>query len=118
MSTASPSSEPSIRNPCSPTARGLTLVAAVLAFTCLGLALTARSPWIPAHNATSVHGNLRVRYSIVTLQTDTTRETNGGEIAATRVTYFPTYVLVTESDGTSLLFPVEKLQRFEVARAD
>ena len=87
-------------------------VAFVVAVVCLAyIANTKRQ------SSTVITGNLQVAYMLITSKTATSEEASGSTINASQVEYFPNYVLVTTADGTTHLWPIERLKKLEVSRS-
>ncbi len=116
MSTASPSSEPAARGLSQLIWPGLPVAACVLVATACGLywAVKPQSQFIAPAATASITGTLEVTYDLITTKTPSTESSGGGTIAATRVEYFPNYVLVTDAKETTMLWPIDRLKRFEV----
>ena len=70
-----------------------------------------------AHSAgtADVTGKLTVSYNIITSKTANAEESMGSTIEATRVQYFPSYVLVTTTSGVTYLWAIEKIKKLEVS---
>jgi hypothetical protein len=62
-----------------------------------------------------VTGKLTVSYNIITSKTANTEESMGSTIEATRVQYFPSYVLVTTTSGVTYLWAIERIKKLEVS---
>ena len=62
-----------------------------------------------------VTGKLVVSYNIITSKTANTEESMGSTIDATRVQYFPSYVLVTTTSGVTYLWAIENIKKLEVS---
>ena len=62
-----------------------------------------------------VTGKLTVSYNIITSKTASTEESMGSTIEATRVQYFPSYVLVTTTSGVTYLWGIEQIKKLEVS---
>ncbi len=71
---------------------------------------------IPAYPA--VTGKLRVSYMLTTSRTAASEEAIGSRIDASRVQYFPEYVLVTTTNGATVLWAVDRLKSLEVTRIE
>lgn len=69
---------------------------------------------IPAYP--TVTGQLRISYMLITSKTATSEEASGSQIDASRVQYFPEYVLVTTTNGATVLWAVDRLKSLEVTR--
>ena len=65
---------------------------------------------------TDVTGKLTVSYNVITSKTASTEESMGSTIEATRVQYFPSYVLVTTTSGVTYLWAVERIKKLEVSQ--
>lgn len=66
----------------------------------------------PAHAV--ITGKLRVSYMLVTSKSASTEESSGSTIDASRVQYFPGYVLVTTTNDATVLWAVDRLKMLEV----
>ena len=62
-----------------------------------------------------VNGKLSVSYNVITSKTANTEESSGSTINATRVQYFPSYVLVTTENGVTYLWAIERIKKLEVS---
>lgn len=87
-------------------------VSLAVAIVCLAYVATTNRP-----SSTVITGKLQVAYMLITLKTASSEEASGSTISASQVEYFPNYVLVTTADGTTFLWPIERLKKFEVTRA-
>ncbi len=65
--------------------------------------------------STDVTGKLTVSYNVIVSKTASTEESMGSTIDATRVQYFPSYVLVTTTNGVTYLWAIEKIKKLEVS---
>ncbi|MEI8019186.1 MAG: hypothetical protein WCH39_13365 [Schlesneria sp.] len=63
-----------------------------------------------------VTGKLTVSYNVITSKTANTEESSGSTLNATRVQYFPSYVLVTTTSGVTYLWAIERLKKLEVSQ--
>lgn len=66
----------------------------------------------------TVNGKLRVSYMLITAKTAASEEAIGSQIDASRVQYFPEYVLVTTTNGATVLWAVDRLKSLEVTRVE
>lgn len=86
-----------------------------------GLAYTANSGR-PTDAVASTHaditGQLQVSYMLVTSKTASSESTSGSTISASRVQFFPGYVLVTTESDLTVLWAVDRLKKLEVARIE
>lgn len=116
MSTASASSEPSQGGLPLLGWPGLAAAACVLVLTAFGVlwATWPHSEFTAPAATASITGKLKVTYDLITHKTATTETSGGGTIAATRVEFFPNYVLVTDADAATMLWPIDRLKRLEV----
>ncbi len=73
---------------------------------------SAQSP-----GAIDVTGKLSVSYNVITSKTTNSEESIGSTVNATRVQYFPNYVLVTTTSGVTYLWAVERIKKLEVTQA-
>ena len=65
-----------------------------------------------------ITGQLQVSYMLITSKTATSEEASGSTIAASRVQYFPAYVLVTTKNDVTVLWAVDRLKKLEVTRIE
>ena len=65
-----------------------------------------------------VTGQLQVSYMLITSKTESTEEASGSTIDASRVQYFPGYVLVTTKNDATMLWSIDRLKKFEVTRIE
>ncbi len=65
--------------------------------------------------STDVTGKLTVSYNVIVSKTASTEESMGSTIEATRVQYFPSYVLVTTTNGVTYLWAIERIKKLEVS---
>jgi hypothetical protein len=65
-----------------------------------------------------VTGKLTVSYNVIISKTANTEESMGSTMEATRVQYFPNYVLVTTTNGVTHLWAVERIKKLEVSLRD
>lgn len=63
-------------------------------------------------------GKLDVSYMLITSKTPSSEEASGATISASRVEYFPSYVLVTTQNDVTILWPTDRLKKLEVSRID
>ena len=82
------------------------------------LAKNSPVPSAASESATEIVGKLEVTYMVITRKTATSEDAGGGTIEASRVQYFPNYVLVTRKDDVTILWAVDKLKKLEVKRMD
>ncbi len=66
--------------------------------------------------STDVTGKLTVSFNLITSKTANTEESTVLSFNATRVQYFPSYVLVTTTSGVTYLWAVERIKKFEVSQ--
>ncbi len=93
-------------------ALSIALIAAIV-----GLIYTAnveRPSVAPSHAV--VTGDLQVSYMLITSKTANSEESSGSTINASRVEYFPTYVLVTTRSDVTVLWTIDRLKKLEVSR--
>ena len=64
-----------------------------------------------------VTGKLTVSYNVIVSKTANTEESMGSTVNATRVQYFPSYVLVTTTSGVTYLWAIERIKKMEVSHA-
>jgi hypothetical protein len=83
--------------------------ALVTAVVCLAYSANVERP-----QNSVITGNLNVSYMLITLKTDSTEQSSGSTISATRVEFFPNYVLVTGNDVTRL-WPIDRLKKLDVS---
>lgn len=69
---------------------------------------------VPTHAV--ITGQLQVSYMLITSKTSTSEQARGSTIAASRVQYFPAYVLVTTKNDVTVLWAVDRLKKLEVTR--
>ena len=86
------------------------LLAAIAGLTYITLAY--RTSGLAAGNVMT--GNLKVTLKLITEKTATTEAWSGNTLDASRVEYYPTYVLVT-ANGVTHLLPIERLKQFDVS---
>ena len=67
---------------------------------------------VPAHAV--ITGQLQVSYMLITSET----QAEGSTIGASRVQYFPAYVLVTTKSDVTFLWAVDRLKKLEVTRIE
>lgn len=65
--------------------------------------------------STDVTGKLTVSFDVIISKTANTEESMGSSIEATRVQYFPSYVLVTATNGVTYLWAIERIKKLEVS---
>lgn len=87
-------------------------IALVTAIVCLAFTANEKRP-----SNIVITGNLQVSYMLITSKTATSEEASGSTIAASRIEYFPNYVLVTTAGGVTRLWAIERLKKFEVSHA-
>ncbi|MEZ6058437.1 MAG: hypothetical protein R3C01_17185 [Planctomycetaceae bacterium] len=63
-----------------------------------------------------IEGDLLVEYMLITSKTASSESSSGLTLPATRVEYFPNYVLVTNSKDVTILWSLDRLKTFEVSR--
>jgi len=71
---------------------------------------------VPIH--TVVTGQLQVSYMLKTSKTTPAGAVLGETIAASRVQYFPGYVLVATKNDVTILWTVDRLEKLEVTRSE
>lgn len=62
-------------------------------------------------------GHLEVSYNLLLSKTANSEESIEATLEASRVEYFPNYVLVTGPEEKTYLWPTDRLKKFEVTRA-
>ena len=72
----------------------------------------------PGAGFADVTGKLTVSYNVITSKTANSEESMGSTIEATRVQYFPSYVLVTTTNGVTYLWSIERIKKLEVSLRD
>jgi len=82
-----------------------------LVVVCLAFRGTINRP-----SSSVITGELQVSYMLITSKTASSEEASGGTINASQVEYFPNYVLVTTDHGTTHLWSIDRLKKFEVMR--
>lgn len=105
---------PSSESSCRASGGRLSLVCVLLAMALAGVLVLPQQKSAPPAAAAVITGDLEVDYNLITLKTASTEEASGGSIDAVRVEYFPNYVLVTSTEQITMLWPVDRLKRFQV----
>ncbi len=95
----------------------LALIAMCLALTVavIGLAYAAT---VKEPSPNVMTGKFDVSYMLITSKTPSSEEASGATISASRVEYFPSYVLVTTQNDVTVLWPIDRLKKLEVSRVD
>ena len=107
--------EPAAARTESPSKLALIALCFALVTAVIGLAYTATAKQ-PSSGVMT--GNLEVSYMLITSKTATSEEASGTTIDASRVEYFPTYVLMTTRNDVTVLWPIDRLKKLEVSRVD
>lgn len=68
------------------------------------------------HSNQALTGHLEVSYNLILSKTATSEESIEATLEASRVEYFPNYVLVTGPGEKTYLWPTDRLKKFEVTR--
>lgn len=68
------------------------------------------------HSNQALTGRLEVSYNLILSKTANSEESIETTLEASRVEYFPNYVLVTGPGEKTYLWPTDRLKKFEVTR--